>query len=122
MTRAIGAYIAIPRVESKRWRGTLAAITNIPVFVLQLSCHIAEKDAEKSPDAHPKVFALTTSQLTRRILQSWAELASQWGFAVAAWTDEVDNEFMWTGLAAYGLFMGMDAGLMIADFANEESM
>ena len=86
---------------------------------MQLSCHIAEKDAAQSPDADLKVFALTNSQLTRRILESWAELASQWGFAVAAWTDEVDNEFMWIGLAAYGLFMGMNAGLMIAEFASE---
>ena len=106
MTRAIGAYRDLPRVESKRWRGTLAAITDIPIFVMQLSYHIAEMNAVDPP---------TSAQLILRFLSTLAEMTAGWGFAAAAWTDQIDNEVMYFGL---GTFIGTTATEFSLDYAD----
>jgi hypothetical protein len=116
VTRAIGAYADIPRVESKRWRGTVAAITNVPILLMQLAFHIAEYETSGSGS---DVSAQTIPAFIRHISESLAEMGAAWGFAAAAWTDEIENEIMWIGLATFIALTATEIGLETADFVLE---
>ena len=102
VTRAVGLYTGLKRVETKRWRGWVAAVTSVPIFVMQLVVHIAVAD--------------TSNATTRHILESVAELGSQWGFTAAAFNDEIDDEIMWIGLAIYITLTVNEIAISILDF------
>ena len=83
---------------------------------MQLSYHIAEYETSEASTAGS---AQTTPAFIRHVLEAIAELSSYWGFAAAAWTDEIENEIMWIGLATYIACTVTEFGLEAADFALE---
>ena len=86
---------------------------------MQLSFHIAEYEVSDASTAGSEVSVETLPAFIRHVLESMAELGAYWGFATAAWTDEIENEIMWIGLATYIALTVTEFGLEAVDFALE---
>ena len=85
---------------------------------MQLSCHISEYETSGAP-VGTEVHVQTLPGFIRHVLRSEAQVGAQWGFAVAAWTDQIENEIMWIGLGTFIALTGTEIGLEIADLALE---
>ena len=94
----------------KRWKGSVAAVISVPTLCVALT-----GDINDSVEGKEK-----TELIVNHFIEAFLKFGKQWGFAIASWNNEVENELMYLGLAVkqactIGLY-----GFKILDFAEEQ--
>ncbi|KDQ53519.1 hypothetical protein JAAARDRAFT_209881 [Jaapia argillacea MUCL 33604] len=109
ISRLIGWYTGIPRVETKRFVGLYEMATAYPIFILDLIIAVHEYQL---PDDDPEKDDQLT---TRHVIEDVFQLVSCGGFCVAAVTDEVQPEVSLVGLAVFGLSLTLELTFVFVD-------
>jgi hypothetical protein len=114
ISRLVGWYAGIPRVETKRFVGYYELTTAFPTFGLELAIAVHEYQL---PDDDP---AKDDELTTRQVIEDVFQLISCGGFCVAAATDGIQPEVSVVGLTVFGLSFTLKLAFKFVDLVISE--
>lgn len=95
----------------KRWKGGITAVISVPMLCVALTA-----DINDSVEGRKKTVIIVD-----HFFEHFLKFGKQWGYAVACWNNEVENELLYIALVVKVLCGDGIYGFKITDFVVDHA-